>query len=228
MEIGQWIVIGLSAAMLVWYLSGHVYNRRKGEKTLQWLNAGLQQFGKTEIPRLAAPVASRGYVNVPKASSPFRKLEAFYILETRENLPLWLFQLKSGKRDEIILRASLKTAPLQDLEAGGSKDGDFRLLLSNETKRPYTLVPAPDGYELARRGRKQDEALDCLRTLIERYPGAIKRFSLQSKDPHLLVRVRPGAVLTFHSQEFFEDLARVVGDAGATRSSGCAANSCEH
>ena len=37
MDLGQWIVIGLSVLMGIWFGVGSIYNRRRGVATFHWL-----------------------------------------------------------------------------------------------------------------------------------------------------------------------------------------------
>jgi hypothetical protein len=108
-DLGQWIVIGLSALMAVWFFGASSYNRRREEDIFRWIYRGLKVFGQPE-PLGQGSRARLSGLEVSKASDPFRSIKVMYRLERRENPPLWIFEHLQGRRDELEVRAVYKSA----------------------------------------------------------------------------------------------------------------------
>jgi hypothetical protein len=107
-DLGQWIVIGVSVGMLAWYVVASSYNRQFEERTLRWIYKGLKQIGE---PRRLRGAAGKGLLpgfEVVKPSGAFRLIQVTYQIERRENPPLWIFQILQGQRDQLEVRARLK------------------------------------------------------------------------------------------------------------------------
>jgi len=105
MDLGQWLVIGLCAFLFVWYMLGWLYNRRRGQSVLTWMKPGLQATGKPGETRWLSPLHSSAQVIVSEAHSHFRKLGSVFVLESRENFPVWIFRHALGRRDELYIRS---------------------------------------------------------------------------------------------------------------------------
>ena len=102
MDLGQWIVIGLSVVMGVWFAVGSFYNRRRGIGTYRWIQSGLKRLGKISEAAWIGSSGSGARLTVGKAEAPFRRIEVVFLLESREILPLWLFNRVRNKQDEMI------------------------------------------------------------------------------------------------------------------------------
>jgi hypothetical protein len=109
MDLGQWIVIGLSVGMLAWIIGGSSLNRQREEKTIRWIYKGLKKYGDPRPVKGGDPRLKRPGIEVLKPSGPFRTIQVNYQLERRENPPLWLFQRIQGKGDELEIRTGLKS-----------------------------------------------------------------------------------------------------------------------
>jgi hypothetical protein len=108
MDLGQWIVIGLSVLMVAWFFGASSFNRRREEETIRWIYRGLKIFGQPEPVGQGSRARLSG-LEVSKARGPFRKIKVIYRLEKRENPPLWIYQHLQGRRDELEVRAVYKS-----------------------------------------------------------------------------------------------------------------------
>jgi hypothetical protein len=207
METGQLIVIGLSAAMLIWFLAAHQFNRQRGEAAERWIRTGLRQFGEIDASRHPGGSAVAGHFTIMRPQAPFRMLEVIFVLEGRENLPLWLVQRWQGRRDQLVIRSHLYSTPNFDLEIGHSKDQDFRMKVFEEKRRPFSLLPSQDGLEIAHRGHRDEQIVESLQQFIIENASMINRFSLTRKEPHLLIRASLGPLLSEKPADFFARLA---------------------
>jgi hypothetical protein len=210
MNVGQWIVILLSALMGGWYLIGAIINRKRGMATFSWMRAGLEKLGKLSEARWIGSSGSGARLVVGQAASPFQRVEVVFLLESREILPLWIFNHVRGKRDEMIIKANLRSAPSQELEAALSGARDFRSIIASQQKKPFELLPAPQGFALARRGPQDDQGLARLNDFLGHYTGAVWRISLQRKAPHLILRANLPSLQEKPAEVFFEEVRQLV------------------
>jgi hypothetical protein len=138
-DIGQQIVIGISVFLVVWYIALSSVNRRRGIATYQWLQDGLSRLGKISESRWIGSASSGARLAIAEAQPPFRKIEVIFLLESREILPLWIFNHLRGKRDELIIKASLSGRPTQEIEAATNGARGFEKVISGEDGRMTAL-----------------------------------------------------------------------------------------
>ncbi len=215
MDLGQWVVILLSVILGVWFFVGSVINRRRGMAIFEWLQSGLEKMGGISEAKWIGTSGSGARLVVSKAESPFQRIEVIYLLESREILPLWIFNHLRGKRDEMIIKASLRNTPTQELEAAISGDREFTQTVTGGSKKPFELIQGQGQYEIARRGRANDTMLANLSRILERFSPAIRRVSLLNKSPHLIMRVNLPSLRDKPSAEFFEAVGEWLRDGSA-------------
>jgi hypothetical protein len=188
MDIGQILVIGLSLVLGLWFLGGTWYNRRRARQIWHWLEPGLDVFGG-QVGKVWIGSSGAGLrVAIDRASPPFRRLELVVRLESRENLPLWLFEVARGQRDQLTLRATLRSFGRTELEAV-------------PLDRPLTSAPQAPGertwdetgisprWRIAHRGRVGEEQIDAVRGFISVYTDYLQRLALRRAEPQLLVQI---------------------------------------
>jgi hypothetical protein len=209
MNAGQQIVIGLCVFLFLWFIVFNYLNRRRGISAYRWLRQGLEKvIGEVTEASWIGSSASGAHLVVAKARGPFRSMEVIYLLVSREILPLWIFNRLRGKRDELIIKASLKQVPVEEVEVAPPQDKEFVSLLAREQKRPYERIPIHPEFEVGRRGRKNPRGINALQNLLERYPEAIQRISLQRVAPQLVVRVALPSIVSQSADEFLSALSR--------------------
>ena len=210
MNAGQWIVIILCILTGLWYVTGFYYNRRKSKTVAGWLYTGLSPYGDVKVSRLKGTAAWGAQFHVDCRKAPFRYFEVTFLLDPRENLPLWIYNRLLGKRDEIVLKANLSRVPPQELEAAYKGDHQFKNLVDGEQNRPYEWMSVPPWFVLAYRGRKDLDALDHLKDLLKKYDRGISRISIQRKDPHLLMRANLSALQAEPAEKFLGEIRDFV------------------
>ena len=205
LDAGQWVVIGVCAVLIVGYAGGYYYNRRLAEQVLDWLKRGLGQWGQVTPGERLGGLATGGRLSVNAASQPFQRIEAFFLLEPRENLIFWLFDRLRGRQDELILKITLRAAPGKEslIEAGRRRDRDLRQAIEKE-KSPI-LESAVHGLEIAHWGRKS-QAGERTRLFLEQYGQAVTRLSIRRQAPHLFLRARLKPLLMRPAEDFFSAL----------------------
>lgn len=210
MNSGQWFAIGLSVFILLWFLGGALFNRRRGYQVYNWLVKGLSLFGKVEPLRRDKLLQAAAHLHMDQLTEPFRRMEVIYTLEPRENFPLWLYGRLMGRRDVFFLRADLKSAPVQDVEAGRKNDRAFATFLAGQLREPYASQTLPGRLEIAWRGKQDKEYLKQLSAFLEKYEAAILRFSLHRTAPHLTLKVGLPPLQSSEAVEFLQDLQEAL------------------
>lgn len=208
MDIGQWIAIILSGLFGAWYVVGAIINRRRGVAMYRWLRAGLEQAGKISEAKWIGSSGSGARLVVDPGKKPFRRIEVVFLLESREIMPIWLFNRIRKKQDEMILKATLTPVPIQEAEAGPRGNRKLKGLLSAPANKlnPFNVVPAPEGFDIIRRGGQGEERLDALREFLTKYRDSVFQLSLRKAMPHLILRVYLPALQNNPAENFFADL----------------------
>jgi len=211
-DIGQWIAISLSALFGAWYAVGAIINRRRGVAIYRWLRAGLEQVGKISEAKWIGSSGSGARLVVDKGKKPFRRVEVVFLLESREIMPIWLFNRLRKKQDEMILKATLTQVPDQEVESGPSGDRKLKGLLSAPGNKlnPFNVVPAPKGFDIIRRGRQDDERLDVIREFLKKYSNSVFQVSLRKQMPHLILRVYLPALQSIQAEDFLAELSPLL------------------
>lgn len=210
MDTGQQIVIILSIFLAAWYFVFAVINRRRGLGLYAWMRSGLKQLGEISQASWIGSSGSGARLVLENPEKPFQRIEAIYLLESREILPLWIFNRLRGKRDQLILKASLRGAPSAEIEAGRSGDREFEDLLTKDLKNPYSRASAAGGVEVAWRGAHAARLQQGLQEFLARHPGQVMRLSLQKSKPHLILQSQLPDVRSQPAEEYFKELRDVL------------------
>lgn len=208
LDTGQWIAISLSALLGAWYFGGAIINRRRGVATYQWLKTGLEQTGKISEAKWIGSAGSGARLIVGKASAPYRRIEVVFLLESREIMPIWLFNRLRNKQDEMIFKANLKQVPIQEVESAPSGNRKLKDLLSTPgvDLNPFNEVSSPEGFGIIRRGGQDEERLVALREFLKKYRKSVFQFSLRRQSPHLILRARIPPLRENPAEDFIADL----------------------
>jgi hypothetical protein len=170
----------------------------------------LKSLGKISEQSWIGSSGTGARLVVSKANAPFHRVETIFLLESREIMPLWLFNRVRNKQDELILKAGLRNAPVEEIEVAPGSDRQLRALLVEDQKKPFEQMAAPDGFVIAHHGREANDQYEKLKAFVNKYHTALRRISLQRKTPHLLLRINLPALTQESPEEFFKDLADLV------------------
>lgn len=213
MDLGQLIAVYLGVFLLVWYGIASFYNRRKGLSIYRWLRPGVATAGEITEAKWIGSSGSGAKISVAKANHPFRRVDAAYLLETRELLPLWIFNWLRGRRDLLILRIDLRTVPSTALELMHA--GDRRLRgMTDSSGRQITAqqsLSLGSDFEVAWLGRRDESLLQKLSPFLGRYGASVGRLSASRKPPHLIFEMRLPHLLDTSSSELFQSLTDSLG-----------------
>lgn len=197
MNTGTIAVIALSVFLFLWYIGGHLYNRRHGRRLFRWLEGGLKVLGEEYRWRWLGSSASGARILIPQAHPPFRRIEITLLLENREIPILWLADRLQKKRDGAIIKATLRSPESREIQVGPPNELRSTAILS------WNRETGPHGLMVAYRDSGSSSPLAKLTPWLTRYGPYLRRFVLQREDPHLamwinlteLVREIPSAVL---------------------------------
>ncbi len=204
----QRILLVLALLMLVWYVIGTWYSRRRGIRTLSWLREGLGSLGDQVQAAWIGSAASGAKVGTTKATPPFQQLEATFMLESRELLPVWLVNLLRGKRDELIIKAHLRSPRRGEFEvvpSGGRLERSLRRRLQSSWKWEV----GPHGLRIAYRGAQGRALVSAAQPLLQRYGLSLRRFAWRRDKPHLFLHIRLAGLTDCPPTEFFDELTAV-------------------
>jgi hypothetical protein len=199
MNPGTLAVGAVSALLVVWYLVGHLYNRRRGRRLRNWLTDGLDMLGgKREEGWIGSP-ASGARVNIIHADPPFRRLEVTLLLANREIPLLWLVEHLRGRRDRIIIRATLRSP----------RRGEVRVRPGGRDERQvesWTWQEGPHRLSIGCRGRGAQRLVAALKPWLEAYGAHLDRFDWRKQDPHVDLQLRIAGLQETSAETFFTDL----------------------
>jgi hypothetical protein len=213
MEAEVIAVIGLCVLLTLWYGGGYLYNRRQGKRLFHWLEKGLGVLGGEHETGWIGSPASGARVNVIHASPPFRRLELTLLLENREMLPLWLLDHLRGKRDGLIIKATLRSPRRGEVEVVPAKER-IAQGLRKEQEQPWACQTGPYGLVIAHRGSSTPQQVRPLEHWLEVYGMHLHRLSWRKTDPHVQLQLEVVGLLPTSSETFLADLQAAV--AGTT------------
>jgi hypothetical protein len=184
-EIANQAVIALGALLVIWYIVGCQMNRRHGKRLLGWIIQGLRAFGgQITVGRLGT---SGFQVNVGKTEAPFKRIEATILLEPREILLLWIFNLLRGRTDYLVFKGTLRASPRGGVEVIKKRERLTRRVLKGLDEKAWTRQETASGLVIACRGEKGQQQANAISHLVEDLSPRLVRLSLSKKAPHLLV-----------------------------------------
>lgn len=204
----QYILIAAVIVLMGWFALGVLYNLRRGDALLKWMQGGLPMIGQKSTFRwLGTSVAE---LVIAHARRPFRRLEILLVLKPRDVFWMTLLALYQGRSDIVIYRGQLTTAPPTDLELVDPKSWSGRGAFQQFSDRSWESRPyqglqlmAPVGLlDLAA------QTLDGLALPMKKFSDRYVRFSLRrdASQPHFEVQVPFPAYRTRDARQYFEAL----------------------
>lgn len=206
---GQRILLVLALVMLLWYVIGTWYNRRRGIRTLNWLREGLDSLGGQVQASWIGSAASGARLVIDNAAPPFRQLEMTFLLESRELLLLWLVNWLRGRRDQLIIKAHVHLPQKGEMEVvpRGSR---LERSICQEHRPSWQWEEGPYSLRIAYRGGQSDVLKASVTPFLHNYGPYLHRFSWRKEKPHLLLHARLAGLVDCSPTDFFDDLAQVL------------------
>jgi hypothetical protein len=212
----QYILVIAVIIVVGWFAAGVLFNLRRGEKLLRWMQPGLAHIGpRTTFRWLGTSVAELG---IRQARPPFRRLDTLLVMAPRDVVWMMAIAALQGRRDIVIFRAVLGTNPLVDLELADPKSWTGRTALSQAAQRNWERreyqglqLMAPQGLlDLAA------SALDRLAAPLEKMAAHCVRLSLRRSAPNLELHLPFPDQRTADPVSYFEALRELGRAAGKT------------
>lgn len=212
MDLGQQIAIYLGIFLLIWYAIAAVYNRRRGLRAYRWLQPGLKTLGRITEAKWIGSSGSGARLAIAKPERPFRRVEAAFLLETRELLPLWIINRLRGRRDALIIRADLRSAPRSELEVVPPADRRLGGLQATDNRGAWKmLADLPAGFQGAARGRDTDRSAQQIQALLNTESAGIRHISVGLKPPHAIIEADLTILMAAPAETFFAHLTEAFG-----------------
>ena len=211
----QYILVIAVMVVMGWFAFGVIFNLRRGEALIRWMKGGLPRIGEKTTFRWMG--TSVNQMIIAQAKKPFRRLETLIVLAPRDVPWLWLAAAFQGRKDTMIFRAQLHSAPLMDCDLADPASWTGRMALREATRRGWESQPYQD-LQLMAPGGMLDQASVALGELysqVGQLAEHCRRISLRRDTPHLELHIsfpdhrRQEAASWF---EKFRELARSVGE----------------
>jgi hypothetical protein len=203
MNRGTLAIAGLSALLLTWYIAGHLYNRRRGRRLCRWLTDGLDVLGGRREEGWIGSPASGARINVIHANPPFRRLEVTLLLASREIPLLWLIEHLRGRRDRIIIRATLRLP----------RRGEVRVLPGGRVVRQaasWKWQEGSHGLSIGYRGHNARRLVIALEPWMEAYGAHLNRLDWRKQDPHVDLHLRIAGLQESRAEALLTDLSTAL------------------
>lgn len=210
LNLGQWMVIGICAILILGYIHGYYYNRQRAGQVVAWLRKGLETLGPVSVGDKLPGMASGGRLEVKRAATPLKCVEAVYLLAPRENLLFWLFHLLQGKHDELILWITYQSKPEQEVEVARFGDRQFENRLKATDKKVLTISDSLRGLRFASEQKKGGALVGKVQSLLEHYGSSVYRLALRDNKPHLFLRVNLRVMQSASAVDFFSTLRELA------------------
>ncbi len=195
--------IVLVLLVLGWFAGGTIWNIRKGNAVMRWMQGGLPLLGERTTMRWLGSTAVE--LVIAKAKPPFQQVTCIIFLEPRDVPPLWGLTRLQGRRDTLIIRAQLRASPHADLEAVDRASWSGRELLKRIASERWTVTEPPAQGDLAIY-HKTDAALSRARALLDlaRQSGlSVQRLSVRHTGPHFQLHLAIPSLST-SANDFFQ------------------------
>jgi hypothetical protein len=180
----------------LWFAIGTQVNIRRGNAFLRWLQGGLPLIGRRTTMRWLGSSAVELVIAEPAA--PFRHVTLILVLEPRDLPWLWAMTRTRGRRDLLIVRADLRSAPRADLEVARADSWSARLpIQAGDAMVALEEVDWPAGRwgtvdARASAGVDRPRAVRAWSALDEASAG-VSRLSIRRTVPHLEIHLHPPA-----------------------------------
>lgn len=213
----QSVLIVAAIIIVGWFAFGVIYNLRRGDALLKWMQGGLPAIGqRTTFRWLGTSVAE---MVIAHARKPFRRLETLLVFKPRDVFLMTIAAHLQGRDDILIFRAQLSTPPLVDLELVDPKSWSGRNTAQEIAQRRWDSKTYQDLQLMAPQGLLDlaTTTLNRLATPMQNFSPRYVRFSLRrdAARANLELHVPFPAYRTSDATHYFEtlrDLARAVAE----------------
>jgi hypothetical protein len=215
----QLLVVIVVALVMGWFAFGILYNLRRGNALLRWMQTGLPRVGERTTFRWLGTSAVE--MTIHKARPPLRRLDVVIVLAPRDVPWLWLIAGLRGRRDTLILRAHLGASPRPDLDLVDPQSWTGRMALDSASGRGWETRDLEQGlYQGMRLAAPKglsslaNQTFSQLESRAQALSPRYMRFSLRRDAPHLELHMPFPDRRQPDAGRFFEDLQQLARQAG--------------
>ena len=138
-QFSQILLVVLVAIVMGWFAFGVLFNIRRGNAVLRWLQGGLPRLGERTTLRWLGSSAVE--LSIAKAKPPFRRVDLLLVMEPRDVPWFWIFARRRGRRDMLIVRGQLVTAPQFEFDLLAPNSWSEREALGRGEARQWEIEP---------------------------------------------------------------------------------------
>lgn len=197
---------------LGWFFLGNQWNVRKGDQVLKWLRLGLPLIGeRTTLRWLGSSVVE---LKIAKAKDPFRSAETLVAFEPRDVVFFWALARLQGRRDTLIFRSQLRSAPSFEMEAFDPKGWTTRTSERVLESKDWSKVQLADAASLVAYCSNGASA-NAAKPLVDaaaKAGGRLMRLSVRRSVPNLEVHWLLPDLENRSARDFFLKLKQIGED----------------
>lgn len=216
MDAYQPWLLALIAVVMGWFGGGVIWNIRRGNAVLKWMQAGLPAIGeKTTLRWLGSSAVELG---IAKAKPPFRRFELVIVLEPRDIPWLWLWSSLRGRRDMLILRGQLMSALRLEYEVVAPASWTGRTALGRAATERWGDESLGDHRFVAPKASlpvSRSRAPALLESARSIHP-TVWRLAVRREFPQLELHIPLPDPKTGDARQFFEAVRALAQRAGST------------
>lgn len=206
----KYFLILAAIIILGWFAFGIIYNLRRGEALLRWMQSGLPRIGeKTTLRWMGSSVAE---LKIAHAKGSFRQLETLLVLAPRDVPWLWLISGLQGRRDTLIFRGQLGNPPYLEMELADPTSWTGRMAVTKATQLGWEKQPYQDYLLMAPAGRIDIavQTINRIDTLTRQLSHHYRLFSLHRTSPHLELHLPFPDLRKEDAGQYFEKLQKLA------------------
>ncbi len=203
---GQTLLIAAIIIVLGWFTLGLTWNLRIGNGLLRWMRAGLPQLGERTTMRWLGTSAIELVIGT--ARSPFKQVTLLAVMEPRDIPWLWLISRFQHRRDVLIIRAQLQTAPTYEFDLIAPDAWNETKQAGQLEARQWAIESLSDlnfGAPSTTRSLSRAIAVDAL-PLARRVQPRVWRLSARRDDPQLELHISLPKLRETYAPDFFTAL----------------------
>jgi len=181
-SLGLPIALSLGVVLVAWYWAGNELMRRRAHRLALWSKRVIDPLGGKQTIRWLGGQAFR--LEVEGAQAPFRSVALTGLVESWDVPVVWAWNRLHGRRDMVLLQASLTQQPMWGLEVyrtGTLLAGDARLFARQEGWAETALAE----FTLAAGGDPPQKLAADLVGLLDAERARLTRLAVRRQGHHL-------------------------------------------
>lgn len=197
------ILIIALVVVMGWFAVGLLFNLRRGNAVLRWMQDGLPLLGeKTTFRWLGSTVAE---LEITRPKRPFRNIKLILVLQPRDVPWMWAAAALRGRRDTLIFRSQSADSPAFDAELADPAFWTARPSIEEANRRGWTcqaqgnrqFCSPPESFQ------KATEALPGLEAAIAQTGSQPYRMGLRCESHLVEVHLPLPEIRTQNAKDYF-------------------------